>query len=195
MDHPDAPSETSDLLARLRRGNEADFQDFVRQWARKFEQHLREHGFSAGDAYELGLSCATHVLIQLKRYRGDSDGFKAWAWRVAKNFAEDQRRKQHGVRYVQIPETMAAANPPDALAETRSPRYQAAATALKEALEQLPEEDREIIRMRYLDGSASFREIGGALGLEEATVRVRHHRILFRLKELLEPDWRIQALL
>jgi RNA polymerase sigma-70 factor, ECF subfamily len=52
------------------------------------------------------------------------------------------------------------------------------------ALERLPEADREILVMRYLD-QLSFSEIASILDITEGAVRVRHFRALERIGPLL----------
>jgi RNA polymerase sigma-70 factor, ECF subfamily len=57
--------------------------------------------------------------------------------------------------------------------------------SVNQALAQLNEEDRRLIRLRYsLD--LSDVDIGEALGIAEATVRVRLHRVRKRLRPLIE---------
>jgi RNA polymerase sigma-70 factor (ECF subfamily) len=52
-----------------------------------------------------------------------------------------------------------------------------------ELLARLPKADREIIRLAYFE-DLTFAEIGGRVGLTENAARVRHHRIIARLREL-----------
>lgn len=56
--------------------------------------------------------------------------------------------------------------------------------ALHAALRQLPEREREIVRMRYFEGIPS-KAIAEALGLSEARISQLHARATCRLKELL----------
>ena len=51
------------------------------------------------------------------------------------------------------------------------------------AVQRLPEDDREVLAMRYWEGFA-FREIGAVLGLSTEAARVRHARALLRFQEL-----------
>lgn len=53
-----------------------------------------------------------------------------------------------------------------------------------EAMKELPERDREIVRLYYYE-DRSFREIGDALGVTESRVSQLHSRVKRRLKELL----------
>jgi RNA polymerase sigma-70 factor, ECF subfamily len=55
---------------------------------------------------------------------------------------------------------------------------------VRAALRELPERDREVLAMRYLE-QLSTREIAAALGVTEGAVKVRHVRALQRLRALL----------
>jgi RNA polymerase sigma factor for flagellar operon FliA len=57
--------------------------------------------------------------------------------------------------------------------------------ALHKAVEQLPERERDIIRMRYFEGIPS-KGIAQAMGLSEARISQLHARATSRLKELLQ---------
>lgn len=56
-----------------------------------------------------------------------------------------------------------------------------------QALEQIPEEQREALRLRYFEGLAS-REIAERLGKSDGAVRVMLSRSLSKLQDLLGPD-------
>jgi RNA polymerase sigma-70 factor (ECF subfamily) len=56
---------------------------------------------------------------------------------------------------------------------------------VREALECLPPNDREILVMRYLE-QLSPREIGEVLGMKPGAVSTRHTRALARLREVLD---------
>jgi RNA polymerase sigma-70 factor (ECF subfamily) len=55
------------------------------------------------------------------------------------------------------------------------------------ALEELPEENREALRLRYLEGLPS-KEIAQRLGKTDGAVRVMLTRSLSRLQQILGPD-------
>jgi RNA polymerase sigma factor (sigma-70 family) len=57
--------------------------------------------------------------------------------------------------------------------------------AFSECREQLPDNDKEILHLRYVEG-LSYEEIADRTGEQAGTVRVRHHRALRRLRECLD---------
>jgi RNA polymerase sigma-70 factor (ECF subfamily) len=60
---------------------------------------------------------------------------------------------------------------------------------VREALERLPERDRELLVMRYLE-QLSTHEIAAILGVSDGAMRTRHVRAMERLRDLLDPQWR-----
>jgi RNA polymerase sigma-70 factor (ECF subfamily) len=55
---------------------------------------------------------------------------------------------------------------------------------LQELMDEVPPKDREVLRLRYVEG-LRFAEIATALGLAEGTVKVRHFRALERIRKKL----------
>jgi RNA polymerase sigma-70 factor (ECF subfamily) len=55
------------------------------------------------------------------------------------------------------------------------------------AIEKLNELDREVVRLHYFSG-LGFKEIGSLLNRGENAIKVRHHRAISRLKEILGYD-------
>lgn len=55
---------------------------------------------------------------------------------------------------------------------------------VRAALEQMPGDDRDLLRMLYVDGLRSS-DIARRLGVDPGTLRVRKHRALKRLSEIL----------
>lgn len=63
---------------------------------------------------------------------------------------------------------------------------------LRQALEDLPGRDREVLVLRHMEG-LTVREIAEVLGIQEGAVKTRHFRALSRLREVLTgPDAEIQ---
>jgi RNA polymerase sigma-70 factor (ECF subfamily) len=58
---------------------------------------------------------------------------------------------------------------------------------LLEALATLPEDQREALKLRYVDGLAS-KDIAARLGKSDGSIRVMLSRALSRLNQILGPD-------
>jgi RNA polymerase sigma-70 factor (ECF subfamily) len=101
---------------------------------------------------------------------------KAYLLTIARNLYRAERKRL--ARQVELDGALPDPNPgPDALAcgkwELR---------AVLEALQRLPEDDREALLMYAQDG-LSYASIASALGLSLAAVKVRVHRARIRLRE------------
>jgi len=101
--------------------------------------------------------------------------FRSWLLRVARNTAMDSMRRRRAVPWGEIPE--------------RSPSDEASgdrASAIREALRSLPEDQREVLVLRHLVG-LSPGEIADRLGRSKPSVHALHHRGRGALKaQLLE---------
>jgi RNA polymerase sigma-70 factor (ECF subfamily) len=96
------------------------------------------------------------------------------------------RREQPGAMALSDESVMALAN--RLLAPGSSPSRQVIKNEqrrrVQDALAQLPDRDREVLVMRYLE-QLSTRETADVLGITEGSVKTRHFRALVRLRDLL----------
>lgn len=110
-----------------------------------------------------------HVFLKLMsvipKYEPRKVPFTAWLIRVARNMAVDHQRRQ---RTVPCEEVYGPANPADDASED-------CRWGLEQALETLPEDQREVVLMRHFVG-LSPAEIGRRMGRTEASVHGLHHR-------------------
>lgn len=60
-------------------------------------------------------------------------------------------------------------------------------TRVRDALSELPPNDREVLRLRHLEGRP-VREVAELLGLTDGAVKVRHLRALRRFRDLLRRE-------
>jgi RNA polymerase sigma-70 factor, ECF subfamily len=102
----------------------------------------------------------------------DEAGTRAWVFHIARNLALNHVRddRRHG-EVVQ-------------LSERGSPPTQELSAALGQALEQLPELDRDVFLMRE-SGGLDYEEIARACELTVDAVRSRLHRARLRLRATL----------
>jgi RNA polymerase sigma-70 factor, ECF subfamily len=122
------------------------------------------------------------ALEQIKKYKHDGY-FASWLFSIARNKAMDYFRKQR--KETSLNETELISTDINLLTQViKNERI----TALAELINKLPEEERELIHLRYV-GELNFAEIGQLLGQKEDTVKKSLHRLLARLKAQLEDSY------
>jgi len=130
------------------------------------------------DAEDVTQHVFTKLMAVLPQYRETDVPFAAWILRVARNAALDRMRQHRAGSIEEAPEAEACF---DELAYDR-------ALALREALQALPSEQREVLVLRHLVGMSPG-EIARSLGRSEASIHGLHHRGRRALKcALIERD-------
>lgn len=132
--------------------------------------------------------------VMLKAYRsGDrydgSRSFKTWLYAIARNHCIDivRARRRPGGREGEIgvdPDVVGApssSQPEEQVASEESRRR------IRSAVDSLPDEDREILFLRYFE-EMPYAEIADVVGRPEGTVRYRVHQIKSRLRQQLEGE-------
>jgi RNA polymerase sigma-70 factor (ECF subfamily) len=106
------------------------------------------------------------LMTVLPKYEQRSVPFAAWILRVARNVAVDHMRQRRAIPCEEVRELDPRRDSGDA---------HQTSLGLREALEELPEDQREVIVLRHLVG-LSPGEIAGRLGKTEPSVHGLHHR-------------------
>jgi RNA polymerase sigma-70 factor (ECF subfamily) len=128
---------------------------------------------------------AQTFLAALERFRSyRHDGFFAsWLFAIARNKAVDYFRKQRKETTLDAAEIIPA--DADLLQQVIKTERIAALSVLIKAL---PEEEQELIRLRYV-AELSFSEIGQLLGQKDETVKKTLYRLLARLKVQADKEY------
>ncbi len=119
------------------------------------------------------------ALERLPKYRHDGY-FASWLFSIARNKAMDHFRKQRKETSLDEAELF----PDDANLLQQVIKTERIA-ALSRLIKTLPEDEQELIRLRYV-ADLNFAEIGHMLGQKEDTVKKSLYRLLARLKAQLE---------
>jgi len=119
------------------------------------------------------------ALEQIQKYRHQGY-FAGWLFSITRHKAMDYFRKQRKETSLNEDELISM----DANLLTQVIKTERI-TALAELISKLPEDEQELIRLRYV-GELSFAEIGYLLGQKEDTVKKSLYRLLARLKAQLE---------
>ena len=113
---------------------------------------------------------------QLHQWRGEN--FQAWVTIIANHIALRMLEKEKRRQTVPLEDNYDA--PDERYDEQKEQRLQ----SLEKAIEQLPEGDRQIVRLHYYEG-VPLGDIARKLGQTENNVKVRLFRIRDKLKTLI----------
>ena len=122
------------------------------------------------------------ALAAIDRYRDEGSTFRAWLFRIAHNQLANalRARQRHPAASLDaVPEPLTQADPAGVLSRAEEAR------GLRHALDRLPDDRRQVVVLRFVDG-LSAREIGAVLGRSEGAVRVLQHRALRELAAMLD---------
>ena len=138
---------------------------------------------SPPDAEDLTAQIFLAVLEGLPRYRQDGH-FAAWLFSIARKKVADFHRRALHAAHVSLEE---AALPPihtDLAMEVETSQRR---ERLSRLIQALPENERELIHLRYV-AELSFAEMARALRKNEEAVKKTLYRLIARLKSELEAD-------
>jgi RNA polymerase sigma-70 factor (ECF subfamily) len=121
------------------------------------------------------------ALAAIDRFRDQGSSFRAWLFRIAHNqLANTLRgRGRRGTTPLDALPELPGGDDPAHVADRADE-----ARRVRRALAQLPEERRQVLVLRFVDGLTA-REIGEVVGRSEGAVRVLQHRALRDLEGLL----------
>jgi len=180
------------LVARAQRGDKQAFELLVEKYQRKLARLLSRFIRDPAEVEDVTQEAFIKAYRALPAFRGDS-AFYTWLYRIgintAKNYlmamgrraptsteveAEDAEGFEEGeqLRDINTPESVLLSNE---IAET-----------VNSTIEQLPEELRQAIQMREIEGM-SYEEIAQAMNCPIGTVRSRIFRAREAIAERLRP--------
>jgi RNA polymerase sigma-70 factor (ECF subfamily) len=174
-----------DAIEAARRGDQDAFAVLVTRYQDQlFTMALRLLG-SPTDASDVVQDTFTRAFTHLNDLR--SETVRAWLFRVATNCARDLQRKR--VRRPEAPlendEGKVIEMPDPALGPEHDAIAHESAATIRHALQQLPDESREVIVLRDVN-DLSYPEIAAALRIPLGTVKSRISRARGQLVEILK---------
>lgn len=170
-----------ELVARTRKGDLDAFGDLVQRHQAPLVRYLMHMVSNPADAEDVAQEALIRAYKALKDFRGQS-AFKTWLYQIATNAARthlDKRRQRR--------EDQAADGEREDLEVGSGEQVERRIVAhdqLRRALAQLPDEWREAVLLRDIEG-LEYREIAAALQIPIGTVESRIFRGRQRLKQIV----------
>lgn len=189
---PPAADPQAELLERLRAGDDAAFEQLVREQTPILLRVARRLLHSEEEARDAVQDAFVAAFRGLATFRGESR-LGTWIYRIAVNAALARLRTRAGAAEVSLDEWLprfvedghpvepAAPWPADAGPERREVRER-----VRAAIDRLPETHRTVLVLRDIE-ELTTDEAAQALGISPGAVKVRLHRARQALRTLLDP--------
>jgi RNA polymerase sigma-70 factor (ECF subfamily) len=154
-------------VARAKTGDHEAIRFLYMRYADNVYGYVRSIVRDHHEAEDVTQHVFAKLMTALPTYEARDVPFAAWILRVARNVALDHMRQRRAIPCEEVRE----------LEPTRDDRgdSQQTSLSLREALEELPVEQREVVVLRHLVG-LSPGEIAGRLGRTEPSIHGLHHR-------------------
>ncbi|MDP4199239.1 MAG: sigma-70 family RNA polymerase sigma factor [Bacteroidota bacterium] len=190
-------AEDKQLVVRARGGDQLAFNELIKRHKHGVERLIRPMVRSApsDEVEDLVQEALTKAMLHLTSY-SEEYAFSTWLYRIATNHAIDYlRRRKLNAFSISAPPSMPGSRHEDEAREFEisdsswvpdDVMLAGERTALiEEAIEQLPENYKRIIRLRHNE-DMEYEEIARVLHLPMGTVKVHLHRARAALAKMLE---------
>ena len=179
------PHDERDLALRAQRGDARAYEELVRphqEIAFRVAYVITRNAADAEDATQDGFVKAWRAL---GRFRAGAP-MRPWLLQIVANEARNRRRSAHRREHLALKALSAGTSSGEAAPSPEEAMLSADERAwLLAALEQLPDDAREVLACRYLL-QLSEEETAAALDVARGTVKSRSARALERLRETVE---------
>lgn len=166
LDRETRPGEVARVVARAKQGDEAAMRFLYLRFADNVYGYARGILRDEYEAEDVTQQVFTRLITALRTYEQRDVPFTAWLLRITHNMAIDHMRRR-----------MPLCDATDLVAGRggTTDSHDDLSLALREALGELPEAQREVVMLRHL-GGYSPGEIGEMRGCSEDSIHGLHHR-------------------
>lgn len=172
------------LVAKAQRGDDVAFGRLYDAYADRVYSFVRSRTASTHDAEDVTATVFLRAWESLASYRDEGVPFAAWLFRIARNAAIDEhRRNGHRPEPTEdLPDDTGCAESTEAVVVAR-----ADAEKIRGAVRLLTEEQASVIALRYW-ADLSLKETADVLGKNENAVKQLQHRAVRALARILQED-------
>ena len=176
------------LLRKAQRGDPEAFEQLITPLEQLIWRICWHYTGNRESAEDCGQETMIRIWRSLDSYRGDC-ALESWVYRIAANCCMDYLRKKKRDKSVSMePMREQGFDPADPSPGTEEQVVAAdEQKRLREAITQLPEDQREALIMTQLE-KVSYEEAAKLLGVSEGTIKSRVNRAKARLKEILSGE-------
>lgn len=173
----------AEFLRRIADGaDEAAFRELYQTYGPRVKAYMMRQGADAAAAEDLAQETLLTVWRRAGLYVAEKGSVSTWIFTIARNLRIDRLRRE--VAWQELPqefegEATSDPQPDEAYATQQS------GVVVREALSALPEEQREVVVLAYIEG-LSHSEIAGRLGLPVGTVKSRMRMAYQKVRTALE---------
>jgi RNA polymerase sigma-70 factor (ECF subfamily) len=179
---PDSSHHESVLVKRAMAGAADAFGELYKLYLDAIYRYVYYRTKDAHDAEDLTEQVFLKAWEALPKYKRRGNPFTSWLYRIAHNVVADYyRRKKPTIPMSPLEENEWASEQPTSLEQVIKAEE---AAALAAAITQLPEEQQQVIVLRFIEGR-KHAEVAHIIGKSEGACRVIQHRALVALNQLL----------
>ncbi len=186
METTETQPDLAALLVAASRGDESAWREILERYTRRVFALAKSRCRDVDVAEELTQSVFVTVAAKLGQGLYTEQGrFESWLFRVTMNRVRDHARRLKRHVTTTDSDNLIAQRPAPAEPPSDPDSTNERLPALRRAMDQLSDADREIIELRH-HGGLSFKGMAELLDEPVGTLLARHHRALKKLKEWME---------
>lgn len=182
------------LMVRYQRGDREAFSELVRRYKRPIYNFVLRQVRQVNTAEDVTQDVFLRVVVNAAEFKHEAR-FSTWLYTIARNLCVDHLRKLTHRRHPSLDQPASPDGDARPLVESIADTHPRAsvertavsgevATRIVQAVEGLPEEQREVFLLREV-ANLPFKEIANITGVGENTVKSRMRYALDRLQEAL----------
>lgn len=178
-------SSEADVIRRAQAGDDNSISTIYEKYYIGIFKFLYYRVGEVETAEDLTSEVFLRMIRSLSHFRPQSISFQAWLFQIARNLSIDYYRKQAHQNHTVLEEDLVSADEPlDKAVERKLDHLN-----LRKALARLPEEQRDVVVLRFIIGMP-IHETASTLHKSEDSIKGLQRRALIALRETLQ-NWEI----